>query len=108
MDESWLLKTVSRKETLMDNRKVYEEIRMLVENHDGNMKFEREGYQWGAWIVKIGDKQKTFHSNGSGFPELDHLYVPKLGVPLPGHYDDYSNILVEGAWDKLLELLDRS
>ena len=92
----------------MENRRVYEEVRRLVEEHDGTMKFEREGYQWGAWIVKIGNKQRIFLSNGSGFPELDHLYEPKPEILQPSHWSDYTNTLVQDAWDKLVLLLEES
>jgi len=90
----------------MTDKRVYEELRSLIEEYGGTMKFEREGSQWGHWIVKVdGYKEKSFSSSGSGFPELDNLYIPKDGVVTPNHWSDYSNTLIPNAWEKLLMLL---
>ncbi len=86
----------------MAKRRVYEEIRGLVEMEGGEMLFVKQGHQWGAWIVTLRGKRKTFRSNGSGFPELDRLYVPKPDVSNPNHWRDYSLKLIDGAWDKFL------
>jgi hypothetical protein len=63
----------------------------------------REGHQWGAWIVTLDGKSGTFLSNGSGYPDLDRLYKPK--VDNPQHYRDYSNELVTGAIEKFIRML---
>lgn len=89
----------------MKSRLPYQEIRDLVKEHRGTMIFQREGYQWGAWIVRVGNKKKAFLSNGSGYPEIDHLYKVKLGVTNPSHWSDYSLDLVESAWEKFIRLL---
>ena len=89
----------------MDDRRVYEEIRALIEAHGGTMRHEKEGYQWGAWIVRVGANERIFHSNGSGYPELDQLYKPKPDIPNPNHWKDYSNTLIHGAWEKFVQLL---
>ncbi len=89
----------------MPKRRPYEEIQQLVQQHGGTMRHQREGYQWGAWIVRLGGKERIFLSNGSGYPDLDKLYVPKPGFFHPSHYSDYSNTLVAGAWEKFLAQL---
>jgi hypothetical protein len=83
----------------------YQELQELVAEHGGTMKHERHGYEAAAWIVKVGRKRKVFLSNGSGYPEMDKLYVPKPGVTDPTHFSDYSNTLVPGAWEKFMALL---
>jgi hypothetical protein len=89
----------------MPKRRPYQEIQELVNEHGGTMKHEREGYQWGAWIVRIGNKKRIFLSNGSGYPELDKLYIPKPEVSEPNHWTDYSVVLVPNAWEKFIALL---
>ena len=86
-------------------RRPYEELQELVSQHAGTMRHERHGYPGGAWIVKVGKKQKTFVPNGSGYPELDKLYVPKPEISEPNHYSDYSTELIAGAWEKFIALL---
>ena len=89
----------------MAKRRPYEEIQALVNEHGGTMRHERHGYEGGAWIVSLGGKRRIFLSNGSGYPDLDKLYVPKPEFPNPNHYSDYSTTLVADAWEKLLALL---
>ena len=81
-------------------RRVYEEIRTAFEEQGGTMTFEREGSPTGAWVCTLYGRQRVFHSNGRGFPELNKLYVPK--VPNPRHWRDYTTRLVEGALPQFL------
>lgn len=83
-------------------RRAYEEIRSAVQQRNGTMVFVRAGEQYGAWIVKLGNSEKKLVSNGSGFPDLDRLYVPKAGVSNPSHYSDYSTTPVDGAIERFL------
>ena len=69
------------------------------------MTHTREGHQWGAWVVMLDGKMRTFLSNGRGYPDLDRLYRPN--VPDPQHYTDYSRDLVPGAIEKLVGMLKR-
>lgn len=87
------------------NRRAYEEIRSMVEQHGGTMTFQREGFQvGGAWIVRYSGKESVFHSGGGKFPGLDELYIPNIANPKT--WDDYSNVLVDDSWDKLLHLIN--
>jgi len=70
------------------------------------MNFQRAGRRRGAWIVRLGGREKAFGSNSRGLPELDSLYVPK--VPNPSHWEDYTTTLVPGAVDKLVGELGKS
>lgn len=88
-------------------RRVYEEVRCLVEHLGGSMTYEREGYRHGAWVIRIGEKSLTVEATGyQSFPELDALYVPKVASPTS--WEDYSNQLVPDAEAKLLAMLDRT
>jgi len=89
----------------MKDRRVYEEIRALVEAHGGVMDHVRKGFLYGAWIVRVGDNKRIFRSDGSGYPELDKLYEPKPGISNPDHWEDYSNTLIPGAWGRFVRLL---
>jgi hypothetical protein len=90
----------------MNKRRVYEEIRSLVEDLKGKMHFERAGYQWGAWIIRLNGKQRVIRSNGSGYPELDRLYELKPNAN-PNDWRSYTDVLRPGAKDQLLELLSQ-
>lgn len=85
------------------DRRIYEELRSIVEDLGGSMTFEREGHRYGAWIVRLGRKSACFESNGSGFPKLDRLYVPK--VERPQHWRDYSTTLIPHAVGSFVELI---
>jgi hypothetical protein len=86
-------------------RRVYEEIRTMVEKHGGTMNHYRKGYpSGGAWVIRYGGKEKVFMPGGRKYPSLDNLLVPK--VPNPQTWDDFYNQLREDAWEKLLKLLN--
>ena len=81
--------------------RAYDLIRGIVERRGGSMTYVRENYQYGAWVITIGDKTKVIQAGGNrSFPELDQLYVPK--VTRPAHWDDYLNQLVPDAEARLL------
>jgi hypothetical protein len=85
-------------------RRPYEELQAPIEQRGGSMVHVRKGYQWGAWIVSLNGKSRTFLSNGRGYPELDRLYEPDVHPPM--HYRDYSRRLVPGAIENLVAMLD--
>ena len=88
------------------SRRVYEEIRTMVEEHGGSMTYQREGFPpGGAWVVRYKDKERAFPSGGSKFPGIDNLYIPNVAYPKT--FYDYKNVLVDGAWEKLLRLLNK-
>ncbi len=90
----------------MKKRRVYEEVRTLIEaKRGGKMYHMRAGYQWGAWIIRLGGKERVSRSNGSGYPELDMLYQPKPGIGHPSHWEDYTNTLLPRAEQKLIDLV---
>lgn len=87
----------------MSNR-AYDKIRTLVEQRGGTMKYEKEGYEYGAWVIRIGDKTTVIEAPGVGsFPKLDRLYVPR--VKSPRGWDDYEDQLVPDAETKLWAML---
>lgn len=68
------------------------------------MTYEREGYQHGAWVIRIGERSVIIEAGGNqSFPELDRLYVPRS--PNPRHWDDYLDELVPNAEAQLLSML---
>lgn len=84
-------------------QRVYEEVRTLVEANGGSMDFERKGYRWGAWIIRLQDRERIFPSNGSGFPPLDKLYGSSKKNPC--HWSDYDGDLLPDAEARLIALL---
>jgi len=68
------------------------------------MTYERKGYRYGAWAIRIGESSVTIEAGGNrSFPELDGLYIPR--VPEPKHWDDYLDELVSDAETRLLAML---
>jgi hypothetical protein len=87
--------------------RAYASIRSLVERLGGSMVYQREGYRYGAWLIRLGEKSLTIEARGNRtFPELDQLHVPR--VPEPSAWDDYSKELVPDAESRLLGLLGLS
>ena len=84
-------------------RRVYEDIRALVEAKGGKMDFVRKGYRWGAWAIQIDGLERTFPSNGSGFPPLDQLYASSKKNP--SHWSDYNGDILPDAEESLMALL---
>ena len=90
----------------MENRRVYEEVRSLLESKGGTMEFERKGYQYGAWILTWKGKNHIARSNGSGYPDLDQLYEPKPGDLNLNDYRSYTSRLKSDAWERALRLFE--
>lgn len=81
--------------------RAYDLVRAMVEEHGGEMWFERKGQpQGGAWIIKYNNRQTAFPTCDHIFPGIDDLYVPKIQFPVT--WDDYRNDLIDNAWEKLL------
>ncbi len=84
--------------------RAYDLIRQLVERNGGSMRYERQGFRFGAWIITIGDKCKIIEAGGNqSNPELDQLYVPN--VKDPKNWNDYEEQLIPNAEDRLLTML---
>ncbi len=84
--------------------RAYNTIRTMVERLGGTMVYERQGYRYGAWVIKLGGKQRVVEAAGNrAFPELDGLHVPHHTNPR--YWDDYSRELVPNAQSRLLSLL---
>ena len=82
----------------------YDAIRKMVERLNGTMVYQREGYRYGAWIVRINERVLVAEATGNrSFPDLDGLHVPKNAIPR--HWDDYSTELLPAAEELLMRLL---
>lgn len=85
-------------------RRVYGELRSIVENAGGEMYHERLGHPpGGAWIVKLDGKKKVFEADGREYMALARLYVPLRARPT--HASHYSTELIDGAAAKWLDAL---
>jgi hypothetical protein len=85
---------------------VYGALRRGIEERGGSMWYEPEGYgQGGAWIVRLGSRERAFPWDNKAFPGLDDLYIPK--VRNPKYWTDYTRTLIPGAIDKLIGRLDQ-
>jgi hypothetical protein len=86
------------------SNRAYDLIRTTVERLGGSMFYERQGYRYGAWVIRIGDNSRVIVAGGDrSFPELDGLYISR--VPDPQHWDDYLNELLPDAEARLLSML---
>jgi hypothetical protein len=84
--------------------RAYGAIRSIVERLGGSMVYVREGYRYGAWVIRIGENSVTIKAGGNrSFPQLDRLYVSL--VPEPRTWDDYLEELVPDAETQLLSML---
>jgi hypothetical protein len=90
----------------MENRKAYREVLALLKSNGGKMDFVREGYQYGAWIITLSGKEHIALSNGSGYPDLDALYLPKPGDVNLNDYRSYTTTLKPDAWERLRRLFE--
>jgi hypothetical protein len=85
-------------------RRVYGELRAIVEREGGEMYHERRGHPpGGAWVVELGGKRKVFKADGREFMALARLYVPRRANP--SHARHYSNNLTENARAEWLNAL---
>ena len=84
-------------------QRAYDLVRKVVERLGGSMVYEREGIQYGAWVLKLSDREVRIAAEGNrAFAELDRLYLPKIINPKT--WDDYQNLLVPGVEMKILGL----
>jgi hypothetical protein len=85
-------------------RRVYEELRAIVEELGGTMRYQREGKpHGGSWVVVLpGFAEKRFDSQ-PGFPALERLYVPR--IPNPTDWRDYTNTLRPDGSEKWIAML---
>lgn len=84
--------------------RAYETIRSMVEGLGGTMVYQRKGFRYGAWIIRIGGKEAVVEATGNrSFPEIDGLRVPRR--PNPRHWDDYWTDLLPDAQERLLRML---
>lgn len=82
-------------------RRVYAELRDIVESRGGSMTYERGGFRHGAWVIRLGAKTEVIEADGNrSFPALDRLY--ETTHPCPLHWDDYDGPLREDAEQELL------
>lgn len=83
--------------------KAYSLVRGVIDRLGGAMVYERKGVRWGAWILRLGDREKTIKAEGNrSFPELDRLYKPKVTTPIA--WDDFENVLVPDVEMEVLAL----
>lgn len=84
--------------------RAYDTIRCMVERLGGTMVYQRKGYPYGAWIIRIEGKEAVFEATGNkSFPKLDGLHVPRH--PNPKHWDEYWKDLLPEAQERLLGML---
>jgi len=92
----------------MENRKAYEEVQNLVKDIlKGKMYYQKEGYQWGAWIIEVDGKTIPLLSNGSGYPDLDKLYVPKPDATNLNDWRSYTTTLKPNALELLKQVVSQ-
>lgn len=92
----------------MEKRRAYEEVRKLVEGElQGEMRYQREGYQWGAWIIEVNGKLTPLLSTGSGYPDLDQLYELKPGATNLNNWRSYTTTLKPNALEILKQVLSQ-
>lgn len=85
-------------------RRVYEELRTIVENECGVMYHERRGHpSGGAWVVELDGKRKVFEADGCEYMALARLYVPLRARPTNARH--YSPTLIENAKAEWLNAL---
>lgn len=54
----------------------YEDLIAACEAQGAKMYFEKEGHQWGAWVIRLPNGNTIVaESNGNGFPLLDRLHA---------------------------------
>ena len=71
-------------------RRVYEELRRIIENEGGSMVYQKSGYGAGGLDSSLS-KQESLQINTRGFPL--ELYVP--AKQNPKHWQDYTTKLVD-------------
>lgn len=77
-------------------KRAYDLVRTMVEEHGGSMWFQRKGQpQGGTWIISYQDYEKAFPTKGRTFPGIDNLYIPNTQYPTT--WDDYKDELIINA-----------
>ena len=90
-------------------RKAYQELRVGIEALGGKMWYEQAGRpKGGAWIVRLGNKEKVIEWDDRRFPELDERYEPRDGVSEPQSHSDYTTTLRPGAIEELVRIVEAS
>lgn len=93
----------TKTKTKPGRRRIYGELRSGIEDRGGKMEFDRGGSAHGTWVVRLGDRVGYFESLGTGFPDLDRLYVAKIQNPT--HWKHYTNKLKPEAIEELISKL---
>lgn len=89
---------------MTSKRRVYAELRSIVENEGGEMRHERRGHPpGGAWVVELDGKRRVFEADGREYMALARLYAPLRTDPT--HASHYSENLIPGAEAKWLAML---
>ena len=84
--------------------RAYDAVKSMVEGLHGTMVYQRKGYRYGAWIVRINGKVLVADATGNrSFPALDQLCMPT--TENPRYWDDYSTELLSNAESLLRRLL---
>jgi hypothetical protein len=91
-------------------RKAYQELRDGIEALvGGKMWYEQAGRpKGGAWIVRLGNKEKIIEWDNHRFPQLDERYELRDGVSEPQSHSDYATTLRPGAIEELVQIIDAS
>jgi hypothetical protein len=90
-------------------RKAYQELREGIAALGGKMWYEQAGRpKGGAWIVRLGNKEKVFNWDNHRFPGLDERYELREGVSHPHGHQDYTTTLRPGAIEELVQIVDAS
>ncbi|MFN0010718.1 MAG: hypothetical protein ACKVS8_03640 [Phycisphaerales bacterium] len=85
-------------------RRVYEEIRTIVENEGGEMCHQRRGHPpGGAWVVQLHGKRTVFEADGREYMALARMYVPLRAHTT--HARHYSHNLIDDAKAEWLNAL---
>ncbi len=81
----------------------YKDLIAACEANGAKMYFEKEGVQWGAWVIRLPDGNTIIaESNGGGFPLLDKCYTPDPKRMVHNHYSHYIRPLLPDAVEQLL------
>jgi hypothetical protein len=64
--------------------RAYGKLRDIIERRGGTMTYQREGYQYGAWVISLNGKTATLKATGDqSFPDLDLLHAGAAEVAAP-------------------------
>jgi len=92
-----------------ETRKAYQELRGGIAALGGKMWYEQAGRpKGGAWIVRLGKKEKVFLWDNHRFSGLDELYELREGLSHPQGFSDYTTKLRSGAIEELVRIVGAS